>query len=75
MKPAKRLRKRYINEKYPMVILKFEDGHEIPIPKGEGRAFDCYFGEKVIIMAIWDSTSKERDVVERRPADAFPNDA
>lgn len=74
MKPAKRLRKRYINEKYPLVVLKFEDGHEIPIPKGEGRAFDCYFGEKVIIMAIWDSTANERDVVERRPADAFPND-
>ena len=75
MKPAKRLRKKYVNEKYPMVALKFEDGHEIHVPKGEGRAFDCYFGEKIIVLAIWDPTSSERDLIERRPADAFTNDA
>ena len=74
MKPAKRLRKTYKNEKYPEVVLKFEDGHEIRIPKGEGRAFDCYFGETIIILAVWDPTSPEKDLIERRPVDGFPDD-
>ena len=74
MKPAKRLRKTYKNEKYPEVVLKFEDGHEIKIPKGEGRAFDCYFGETIIVLAVWDPTSAERDLIERRPADGFADD-
>ena len=74
MKPAKQLRKQYTNDKYPTVILRFEDGHEIHVPKGEGRVFDCWFGEKIIILAVWDPTSSDRELVERRPADAFDNE-
>lgn len=30
--PPRKLRKQYANEKYPEIVLRFEDGHEIKIP-------------------------------------------
>jgi hypothetical protein len=71
--PPKKLRKQYANKDYPNVVLRFEDGHEIEILKGDGKTFDCYAGETIKILAMYDKTSKERELVESRKADAFPD--
>jgi hypothetical protein len=70
-RPAPRLRKRYVNERYPLVVLRFEDGHEIRIGKGEGKTFDVFAGEVVKVIAIWDPTSSERDVVASKKGEEF----
>lgn len=69
--PPKKLRKQYANNDHPLVVLKFEDGHEIQITKGAGKTFDCYAGETIKVLAVYDRTSKERELVESRKADAF----
>jgi len=69
---APRLRRRYVNERYPTVLLRFEDGHEIRLGKGEGKSFDAFSGETIKIVAIWDPTSAERDVVGVMKAEQFP---
>ena len=58
-----RLRRRYVNEKYPVVVLRFEDGHEIPVRKGEGKTFDVYAGETIKLVVIWDATAGDREVI------------
>ena len=72
-KPPKKLRKQYTNSEHPLVILRFEDGHEIKVKKGEGRSFDCYGGETIKVLAIYDRTSGERELVKSRKADDFPD--
>ncbi|MEP6690566.1 MAG: hypothetical protein ABJD07_05380 [Gemmatimonadaceae bacterium] len=67
----KKLRKQYANEDHPLVVLRFEDGHEIQVKKGVGKTFDCYPGETIKILAIYDHTSGERELVESRKADSF----
>ena len=67
----KRLRRRYLNGKYPLLALKFEDGHEIRLKKGEARSFDVYEGETVKIVVLWDPTSQEREVVAVVKAERF----
>ena len=69
----KKLRKQYANNDHPMVVLRFEDGHEIQVKRGVGKTFDCYAGETIKILAIYDPTSSERELVESRKADAFPD--
>lgn len=69
---ARRLRRRYVNDRYPTVLLRFEDGHEIRIARGEGRTFDAYAGETIKVVAIWDPTSSEREVVSVLKAEQFP---
>ncbi len=71
MKESKKLRKQYVNNDYPHVMLRFEDGHEIQIPKGVGKAFDCWQGEAVKILALWDPTSSDRELVESRKGELF----
>jgi hypothetical protein len=71
--PPKKLRKQYANKDYPNIVLRFEDGHEIEVIKGAGKTFDCYAGETIKILAMYDKTSKERELVESRKADAFPD--
>ncbi|MDQ3698964.1 MAG: hypothetical protein M3373_13235 [Gemmatimonadota bacterium] len=66
-----KLRKKYVNADYPLVMLKFEDGHEIKVYKASGKEFDAYSGERVKIMASYDPTSNERELVEDRRADDF----
>jgi hypothetical protein len=68
---AKRLRRRYSNEKYPLVILRFEDGHEIRLRKGEGKVFDAYAGETIKVVVLWDPTAGEREVVDVLKAEQF----
>lgn len=69
--PPKKLRKKYENAEYPLVILRFEDGHEIDVKKGVGKTFDAYAGETIKVLAIYDKTSMERELVESRKADDF----
>ncbi len=66
-----RLRRRYVNAEHPMVLLRFEDGHEIRVAKGQGKEFDAYEGETIKVIAIYDPTSSERDVLDSRKAEAF----
>jgi len=68
---AKRLRRRYTNTKYPLVLLRFEDGHEIRVAKGRGKAFDAYAGESIKVVVLWDATSNERDVIAVMKAEEF----
>ena len=72
--PPKKLRKRYENTEYPYVILRFEDGHEIQIRKGSTKSFDCYSGETIKVLAVYDTTSGERELVKTRKADAFADE-
>ena len=67
----KKIRKQYENTDYPTVVLRFEDGHEIRIQKGAGKSFDAWPGETIKVLAIWDSTSGERELVASRKADEF----
>ena len=69
-KPRK-LRKQYTNSKYPMVVLKFEDGHEIKVYTDTGKVFDAWAGETIKLLAVWDPTSKEWELIEARKSDAF----
>ena len=69
--PPARLRKRYVNTVRATVLLRFEDGHEIRIPEGQGREFDCFAGESIAVVALWDPTSNERELLERRKAESF----
>ena len=71
----KRIRKQYENTEYPLVIMRFEDGHEIKVYKGTGKEFDAYPGEKVKLLAMYDPTSSERELVETRRSDDFPDAA
>jgi hypothetical protein len=68
---AHRLRRRYVNTEHPLVVLRFEDGHEIRVGKGQGKEFDAYEGETIKVIAIYDPTSRERDVLDSRKAEAF----
>ena len=54
-----------------MIVLRFEDGHEIRIPRGLGKSFEAFPGETIKVVAIWDPTSEERELVDARRADAF----
>ena len=69
--PPKKLRKKFENTEYPLVILRFEDGHEIRVKKGSGKAFDCYEGETIKILASYDPKGEERELAHSRKADGF----
>ncbi|MEO7039993.1 MAG: hypothetical protein ABI446_11475 [Gemmatimonadaceae bacterium] len=71
--PPKKLRKQYENKDYPNVVLRFEDGHQIEVIKGATKTFDCYAGETIKILAMYDKTSKERELVKTWKADEFPD--
>ena len=41
MPPApSKLRKAYVNLEHPVVVLRFEDGHEIRVSKGKVKTFE-----------------------------------
>jgi hypothetical protein len=73
--PAQKLRKQYTNEKHPEIVLRFEDGHEIKVPKGATKSFDAWAGERIKILAVWDHTSGEREKVDTWRAEQFPDGA
>jgi hypothetical protein len=70
---VKRIRKQYVNNDYPLVIMRFEDGHEIKVYKGTGKEFDAYPAEKIKLLAMYDPTSNERELIETRKSDDFPD--
>jgi hypothetical protein len=69
--PPKKLRKQYANTQYPLVVLKFEDGHEIKVYQNTGKVFDVWAGETVKLLAVYDPTSKEWELIEVKKSDAF----
>ena len=71
----KRVRKQYVNSEYPLVLLRFEDGHEIKVYKGTGKEFDAYPGETVRVLALYDPTSAERELVASRKTEEFEDAA
>ena len=71
--PPKKLRKKFMNDQYPNAVLRFEDGHEIVVKRGKGKAFDCYAGENIKVLAVYDPDARERDLVETRKSDDFPD--
>ncbi len=73
--PPRKLRKQYSNTAYPLVVLRFEDGHEIKIYQGKGKVFDAWAGERVKIMAVHDIDAKEWDLLETRTGDKFDDAA
>ena len=68
---AQRLRRWYRNEKYPLVLLRFEDGHEIQLKRGESKSFDAYAGEHIRVVVLWDPSINEREVVATMKAEDF----
>jgi hypothetical protein len=68
-----KLRKAYVNIDHPAVILRFEDGHEIRVSQGKVKTFDAYTGEVIRIVAVYDPTSKDRDLLESVRAEALPD--
>jgi hypothetical protein len=66
-----RVRKQYTNSEYPLVIMRFEDGHEIKVYKGTGKEFDAYPGETVKLLAMYDPTSPDRELVDTRKTEEF----
>jgi hypothetical protein len=70
--PSK-LRKAYVNLEHPVVVLRFEDGHEIRVSQGKVKTFDAYGGEVIKIVAIYDPTSSERELLEAVRADELPD--
>jgi hypothetical protein len=74
MPPApSRLRKAYINEQHPLVVLRFEDGHEIRISRGTVKTFDAYAGEIIKVVAVYDPTSPERELLDTVRAEELPD--
>jgi hypothetical protein len=71
MTAPKKLRKQYVNSAYPLVILRFEDGHEIKIYQHSGKVFDAWAGERVKVLAVHDTSSKEWDLLETRTGEQF----
>ena len=69
----KKLRKAYVNIDHPSVILRFEDGHEIRVSQGKVKTFDAYTGEVIRIVAVYDPTSGERDLLESVRAEDLPD--
>ena len=68
---ARRLRRRYANSGYPLVVLRFEDGHEIAMKRGEGKAFDAFAGETIKVVAVWDAAAGDREVIAVMKAEDF----
>jgi hypothetical protein len=70
--PSK-LRKAYVNREHPVVLLRFEDGHEIMIQKNRVKTFDAYAGEVIKVVAVYDPSSAERDLIESIRAEDLPD--
>ncbi|HLV25871.1 MAG TPA: hypothetical protein VKZ41_06135 [Gemmatimonadales bacterium] len=71
MRAPQKIRKQYTNNEYPLVIMRFEDGHEIKVYQNTGKEFDAWPGETIKLLAMYDPTSNDRELVESRKADDF----
>lgn len=72
-RPPQKIRKKYSNTDYPLVIMRFEDGHEIKVYKGSGKEFDAWPGETIKLLAMHDPTAKDVELIEARKSDDFPS--
>ena len=70
-RPPQKVRKQYKNTEHPMVILRFEDGHEIKVYQGSGKEFDCWPLETIKLLVLYDPTSNERELLESRKSEQF----
>lgn len=68
-----KLRKAYVNIDHPNVVLRFEDGHEIRVSQGKVKTFDAYTGEVIKIVAVYDPSTSERDLLESVRAESLPD--
>ena len=68
---ATRLRRCYSNARYPLVLLKFEDGHDIRLKKGESKTFDAFAGERIKVVVLWDPGAGDREVIAVMKAEQF----
>ena len=68
-----KLRKAYVNLAHPLVVLRFEDGHEIKVPQDRVKTFDAYPGELIKVVAVYDPSSRERDLLEAVRAEDLPD--
>ena len=68
---AEKVRKQYSNKEYPRVVLRFQDGHEIHLDKGQTKSFDCYVGERIKILVVYDPTAKEWEKIDTLRAQQF----
>ena len=68
-----KLRKAYVNIDHPSVILRFEDGHQIHVAQGKVKTFDAYTGEVIRIVAVFDPSSAERELLESIRAEDLPD--
>ena len=75
LQPPKKLRKQFTNSTHPLIVLKFESGHQIKVYQNEGKEFDAYSGETIKLLAVNDPTSSDWELVENRKADAFDDAA
>ncbi|HEY0972701.1 MAG TPA: hypothetical protein VGE02_17155 [Gemmatimonadales bacterium] len=66
-----KVRKQYVNKQYPLVIMRFEDGHEIKVYQNTGKQFDAWPGETIKLLAMYDPTSNDRELIEARKSDDF----
>jgi hypothetical protein len=41
------------------------------IPKGASKSFDCYVGERIKILAVYDPTANEREKIDTLRAEQF----
>ena len=73
MTAPKKLRKQYTNSAYPLVVLRFEDGHEIKVYRNTVKTFDAYPGEVIKVLAVYDETAKERELIESIKSEDLPN--
>ena len=67
----KKVRKQYNNITHPLVVLRFEDGHEIKIYNGKGKAFDAWAGETVKVLAVHDPNSSEVELLASKKSEEF----
>ena len=73
MPSVQKLRKAYVNTEHPVVLLRFEDGHEIRVAQHKVKTFDAYTGELIKVVAIYDPTSAERELLETVRAEELPD--
>ena len=74
MSAPSKVRKQYNNTEFPLVVLRFEDGHEIQVPKGTRKGFDAWEGERIKILAVWDQTSGDREKVDTWRSEQFEDE-
>lgn len=67
----KRVRKQFANPDHGLIVLRFEDGHEIKVYQGKGKEFDAWPSEKIKLMVVHDQQGREWELLETRTTEQF----